>query len=439
MKIAWFSPLPPQPSGISEYSVAIVEELKKYSQVDLWTEGEVDWSLFPQNIVNRYDHYPYEKTIKILGEYDAVIYNMGNNHMYHTHMFEILKRFPGIVILHDYVMHHFFLGYYQDVRQSLDSYFNMVRSYYGYDAEVIIRQAISEGRGIHEDERVINYPLCEPIILRAIGIVTHTNFAKVRTERWALCPVRRISHPLLKTHIAEDNFIFERDKIYIFVGGEITPNKLVDRIILAFANYKFLSRIKDRVRILIVGNDKTGKIKSLIEESKAPGIFIFVGRKEEALFNYYIKNSHICINLRYPTMGESSGVLLRCLQFGKPTIVTKVGFYDEIPDDAVIKINYGEEYKIPYIVEDYIESINKYSDVSIKARAYVEREHSMSNYISKLLDFIEESRRFKPFYEVFKQCTNEISNVINCEYNIFYQNFIDELSDIYSILYPKNA
>jgi glycosyltransferase involved in cell wall biosynthesis len=431
MRIAWFSPLPPQPSGISEYSLGIVRSLVNYCDLDLWTEGEVHRDILPVRSVYRYDLMPMADVLSKLKEYNAVVYNMGNNHLYHSHMYEILDSFPGIVILHDYVMHHFFLGYYRERKKSMESYFNLIRAYYGIEGEREVVESLKKGKGVHEDDRVLSYPLCEPIILRSLGLVVHTEFARSRIEPFALCPTSLIRHPLLSLEVKEEDFYFEKEKFYIFIGGEITPNKLVDRIITAFARYPRLSELKSRIRILVVGPDRTGRLESLIKEHRLEDIFIYLGHREEHLFNFYISNANMCINLRYPTMGESSGVLIRCLQFGKPTIVTRVGFYDEIPDEAVIKIPYGRESEIPKIVEDYIRN-PYYEEVGIRGKSYVYKEHSLEKYIIKLIELIDKSKAFLPYNLLTRDCLDILKKISHCPRGGYKMRIIDEVSEIIS-------
>jgi len=53
----------------------------------------------------------------------------------------------------------------------------------------------------------------------------------------------------------------------------------------------------------------------------------------------------VCLNLRYPTLGETSGSLLRALAAGRPTLVTDVHQYREFPDEVCWKISAGPEEK----------------------------------------------------------------------------------------------
>ena len=44
-----------------------------------------------------------------------------------------------------------------------------------------------------------------------------------------------------------------------------------------------------------------------------------------------------CVNLRAPTMGETSGTAIRALVLGKPLVVSEVGWFAELPDAVALK------------------------------------------------------------------------------------------------------
>ena len=54
-------------------------------------------------------------------------------------------------------------------------------------------------------------------------------------------------------------------------------------------------------------------------------------------FNGYISACDMVLNLRYPTVGESSGTLLRALGMGKAVVVSDVGSFREYPDEICLK------------------------------------------------------------------------------------------------------
>ena len=53
----------------------------------------------------------------------------------------------------------------------------------------------------------------------------------------------------------------------------------------------------------------------------------------------------VLVNLRYPTMGETSGSVIRALSLGKPLLVSDVGWFRELPDDVVLKVPV-DEYEV---------------------------------------------------------------------------------------------
>ena len=48
--------------------------------------------------------------LQTLGDYDAVVYHLGNDHRYHAGMLEVAREHPGIIVFHDFALQDFFLG-----------------------------------------------------------------------------------------------------------------------------------------------------------------------------------------------------------------------------------------------------------------------------------------------------------------------------------------
>ncbi|MCY0726050.1 hypothetical protein OVW19_30365, partial [Klebsiella pneumoniae] len=45
-----------------------------------------------------------------LGEFDAAVYHMGNDHRYHAGVFDAFRAHAGVVVFHDFALQDFFLG-----------------------------------------------------------------------------------------------------------------------------------------------------------------------------------------------------------------------------------------------------------------------------------------------------------------------------------------
>src|SRR5207237_7997880 len=110
MKLAYFSPLLPQRSGISDYSEELLPYLARAADITLFVDG-----FQPSNreVTSRFEICDYRKQpdlLKCLESFDAVIYHMGNDHRYHAGIFETTIKYPGILVLHDFALHDFFFS-----------------------------------------------------------------------------------------------------------------------------------------------------------------------------------------------------------------------------------------------------------------------------------------------------------------------------------------
>src|SRR6185295_1271694 len=97
MKLAFFSPLNPQPSGISDYSEELLPYLGEFCEIDLFVDG---FEPSNQALRHSFAYFDYRKdpsTLKSLDNYDAIVYHMGNDHRYHAGMLEVMRSHPGIV------------------------------------------------------------------------------------------------------------------------------------------------------------------------------------------------------------------------------------------------------------------------------------------------------------------------------------------------------
>src|ERR1700732_4810033 len=84
MKVGYFSPLPPAPTGVADYSAALLPLLRSFGAVEIAPE--------------EYD-----------AVYDVNLYHIGNNGL-HRDIYRRAITHPGVVVLHDAVLQHLLLG-----------------------------------------------------------------------------------------------------------------------------------------------------------------------------------------------------------------------------------------------------------------------------------------------------------------------------------------
>src|SRR6059036_2992456 len=110
MRLAYFSPLNPQPSGISDYSEELLPYLAAEAAITLFVDGFEPSNPEIRARFTRRDYRRDRAVLQTLGDFDAVVYHMGNDHRYHAGMLEVAREHPGIIVFHDFALQDFFLG-----------------------------------------------------------------------------------------------------------------------------------------------------------------------------------------------------------------------------------------------------------------------------------------------------------------------------------------
>src|SRR6266581_3200931 len=88
VKVAYFSPLPPSTSGIADYSALLIPALSALLEVEVVRPGRT----------------------RPVADADVALYHVGNDPDAHGWILDALRRRPGVVVLHDFVLHHLISG-----------------------------------------------------------------------------------------------------------------------------------------------------------------------------------------------------------------------------------------------------------------------------------------------------------------------------------------
>jgi glycosyltransferase involved in cell wall biosynthesis len=387
MKIALFSPLPPVKTGISEYTEEMLPALKEHFEIDIYIDPKSRSARSP--LSREFEIRPYAPGSFQAQDYDGILYHMGNYYPAHRFVYEALKRHPGVVVLHDYVLQGFYAQRFEAEGRYAE-YEGLLKKYYGPKGVEIARNVAGKLTiPIWETEEALDFPLNEEILDLAQAVIVHSNFVKDRVEKKTVKPIAKINHhlPALKksdSAAARKKWGVGPEKILLSSAGFVNRNKKYDVIIPAVRELR-----DSRIRYILAGEDRGRILKNLIGRSSADiEIRGYLPLEEmESL----IAASDICINLRHPTMGESSGSLLRQMGHGKPTIVTDCGYYGEFPDYAVIKIapDIDEYALLKAFLAALAESPPFRQSVGREAAAYVERECDLAKCAREYANFIK--------------------------------------------------
>ncbi|MBI5181706.1 MAG: glycosyltransferase [Nitrospirae bacterium] len=388
LRLAFFSPLNPQHSGISDYSEALLIHLKEYAQIDLFVDG-----IIPSNpeILNNFRYYDYKEFEKkdIRDKYDNIIYQMGNNTL-HDYIYLTLQRYPGITVLHDYNIHSFIRGITL-VRNKADVYLQEIKGCYGVLGDFITERISKNGFDLNP----YRFSLNNKIFKKSRAVIVHSEWAKNQVKGDNIFFIHQGAD--LEPEIAVKDIYKLREDIGIPRGafaiscfGDIVHTKRIDAAIKAFSIFRLFY---NDARLFLVGRcypEMEQTISKLIGRYDLKESLRLTGKVSLEDFKKYMKASDVIMNLRYPTMGETSASLLRAMSYGKPVIISNINQFREFPDDCCLKADVGEKEQDMLLA--YLIKLKKDSSFREKlgecARSYVEDNCSWEKIAKKYLEVI---------------------------------------------------
>ncbi len=338
MRIAFFSPLNPRRSGISDYSEALLPRLLGWTEVDVFIEDyEPSNPDLPK--AARIRHWKEFESDYHAGRYDAVLYHMGNN-QFHVYIYDLALRIPGVVVLHDFNL-HYLMADATIVRENWDEYLKEAEYNGGPTALAHARRAQAGEVQLEYDRVAMNRRLLET----SKALIVHSEYVRnlVRRAGFTL-PVEVIPHGA-ETRAGQGDLARRRldvDGAPLFGAfGFLKPYKRIASIIQAFAR---LGRYRPDARLILVGEEHPHyPLRPLIRDLGQEDRIRILGHVPLSEFVDYIAACDVCLNLRFPTAGESSGSLLREMAAGRAVIVSDIGSFSELPAGTCIKIPAGDE------------------------------------------------------------------------------------------------
>lgn len=398
MRIAYFSPFNPVRSGISDYSEALVEELSKRSDVHLFVSG-----YHPEGdlIRGKFEVIDCERVDidRAMERYDGIVYHMGGTPSHHRYIYERMLRNPGVVVLHDMMYQGFFRDIFLKDGRS-DLYLQEMERMYGAPGEGVARRVLSGETVPYEILR--KFPMHRRMIDASKGVVVHSRLAEeeVRAVNGDV-PVETISHHdfgwsdfTRSGYSPEAARTAARRKANIPPGclvfasfGFIVPTKRIEVALRAFAR---LHRENPRSLYCLVGEIKY-PIREYIRFLGIEHAVRITGHVPMEGFRDYLDAADVCINLRFPCQGETSGAMLRMLALGKATVVTNHGWFSELPDDACAKVDvdeYEEEILYEFLMA-FAEDREYAFQVGENAHGYAVRDCSLPVVARKYIEFVK--------------------------------------------------
>jgi len=334
-RLAFVSPLPPTRSGIADYSVDLLPELARFYDVELvLAQPALDepWARnnFPQRSVDWFDAHAHQ--------FDRIVYQFGNS-AFHAHMFGLLERHPGIVVLHDFFMSGI-VNYAEGASKLPNQYCRSLYLSHGYRA---LAEERTQGRAVS----CATYPCNRAVLDRAIGVIVHSTHSVDLARRWygpdvprdwRVVPLLRKLPGQVDRAAARQALALDADALVVCSFGMLAPTKCNDRIAEAWIDSA--AGRDPRCHLVFVGELDNGQFGTALRARCAAHPRIHISNyASEATYRNYLAAADAAIQLRVDSRGETSAALLDCLSYGLPTIVNAHGSAAEIPPDVCLQLD----------------------------------------------------------------------------------------------------
>jgi glycosyltransferase involved in cell wall biosynthesis len=379
LRVALLSPLPPAATGVAEYSSRLGLELARLGQ----QRGIESHAAESPDAVD-------------LDRYDARLFQIGNNGL-HASIYQAALSVPGIVVLHDAVLHHLLLGVC-----SRETYIEEFAYNYGDWFRHLAEQLWRQRACAEADERYFAYPMLRRLIERSQAVVVHNPKAKrlvLEAARQAAATVNvfEIPHfveppeppsPQARTEARRQLGVPE-EAVLISCFGYLRPSKRVRSLLEASR------RLPAEHRLLLAGNFVSRDYEESLQPLLAEPRVIRLPYVPQEKFWQLAAATDICVNLRYPSAGETSGIAVKLMAIGKPVVVTQSEELSALPDVAAIRVEPGEaevdmlaEYLQLLAVEPEMRSA-----IGQKAAQHMREHHAVDRVAGCFLEVIERVAR----------------------------------------------
>lgn len=395
-RLAYFSPLPPAQSGIADYSAELLPELDRHYDIELIVDqAEVGDTWLTANFPVR-DLVWFEAHAH---RFERIVYNVGNS-PFHAHMFDLMARFPGIVVLHDFYLsniasHMEYLGLRpRGWAQSL------------YDSHGF--SALDEHAKTQDVHQVIwKYPCNLPIVDRALGVIVHSKYSiqlaqqwlgSSTAQTWVRIPLLRCLPSDIQRDAARQALGLAEDSFLLCSFGMLGSTKLNHQLLRVWLASPLA---KDpRCHLVFVGKNDGGEygdeLMRTIRESGLGRRILVTGFASSSSFSNYLQAADLGVQLRALARGETSRAVLDCMAHGMATVINSNGTMAELPDEVLVKLpDQFSDLELSQAILSLWLNPEQRRALGGAAREYVQQHHAPAEvgqqYAVAIEKFIEEA------------------------------------------------
>lgn len=348
-RLALWSPVPPQQSGIADYTVELVDELSGSCEVEIF----VDSGFAPElALAQRYPVHHFSAFARRHRQmaFDATIYQMGNSH-FHWYMYGALQRHPGIVVLHDMAWSQVLFTQLQQ-QGDLAGFLLELGELEGADAVREFDELDNFTPAVRDRARMEfldRHPMLGRLVECSLAQVVH--FDACREELLARYPDARPhvvqmgvadpygNRPTHEMGAARARLGLATEAFVLGTFGIVHPVKRVESCLRAVA--QLLPCTPDTVLLVVgrmAGAEYEQHLRTLAAELGIEQHVRFTGHVPKDALEAHLIASDVVVNLRTPTHHHMSAIVSRAVAAAKPIVISDLPGWDFLSDACFVRI-----------------------------------------------------------------------------------------------------
>ncbi len=330
--------MPPAPTGIADYVAGLLSVLPDVWEIDVFAPERLRagrWAGRRQRVL------PHEQFSRrdAMRPYDLAIYHVGNSEAHH-YTTPIAKQHPGLLVLHDAVLHPSRAAHHLRTHD-LDGYRAALLDGRPDVASDVGRLVVA---GFGTPALYWNFPMCEDLVRASLLTVVHGDLlARYLRAQLPNAQIDSVVHwlpvpeppaDLVASWRADLGADDQRPLVATFghMGSEHRVAMILD-VLAGLANdHEFVFAVVGAADPELVRLPAARRLGRRVQ---------WTGRVGDLDFGALMRATDIAVNLRYPTARASSGTQQQLLQLGKPMVIHDLVHLRAIPDGAVRRVPTG--------------------------------------------------------------------------------------------------
>lgn len=387
-KLAFVSPLPPERTGIADYSAELLPALAEHYEIELVVAQErvdVSW-------VNHHGKVRDAAWLRAnAAQVDRVLYQMGNS-PFHAHMPSLMAEIPGVVVLHDLFLGHL-MGWKEQIGGVHNAWTEALYETHGYDA-VKLRY--------HDTEHAVQkYPVNGHVLQHARGITVHSEYSRNQAKHWCssdlganwrVIPLLRVSSQIADKAAARRQLGIRDRDFLVCSFGFLGPTKLNHRLLSAWLASALAGN--QRCHLVFVGENQGGDygdaLLTTIRNSSKKDRIRITGFASPDVYKQYLAAVDVAVQLRASSRGETSAAVLDCMNHALPVIVNAHGTMAELDPDSVWMLpDEFDDAELVEALDSLWRSPEQRQRLGQQARKCIEEHHAPDRCASQYAEAIE--------------------------------------------------